>query len=70
MGQHRWLALATAGMLASLGLGTAQAAPGDGPLPGVWSIMPPGADGTLNSAEALAARTGRLPPHFADQLTP
>ena len=72
MGPHRWVALATAGMLASLGLGTAtaQAAPGDGPLPGVWTIMPPGADGTLNSAEALAARTGTLPPHFADQLAP
>jgi acyl-homoserine lactone acylase PvdQ len=65
----RRAAAAATALTAVLAAGAAPAAAVDATgLDGVWSIMPPGADGTLNGPEALAARAGQLPPHVADQL--
>jgi acyl-homoserine lactone acylase PvdQ len=73
MAHRRCTTLTTAVLAAALALtsaasGTAVASPTGEELDGVWSIMPPGADGSLSGPEALAARAGKLPPHFADQL--
>src|SRR5258705_13311820 len=35
---------------------------------GFLNIVPPGADGVLNGAEAIAAQGGTYPPHVKDQL--
>jgi hypothetical protein len=35
---------------------------------GFLNVLPPGSDGSLNGAEAIAAQAGTFPPHFIDQL--
>ena len=55
------------------GAAVAQVDPGHyqdfGDAGGFRNILPPGADGSLNGAEAIQAQLGTYPPYVTDQLT-